>query len=205
MLTFPILNCHSQKFNNVQSETTAFDMCRGGLILLVTLALSTVSMAETYEFKVLYADVPGVEKALAGNLDAAIEILESKAANIDNHYVADEQATLCALYVAKGKLDAARKTCYAAVDIGQSNLAYNNRGVLRARLGDAAGALKDFDRARVLPDDQRRFIEELKRGNARIMASTNFAVATEYIEKRSTIKPTMAGNISGAHVEDLDN
>ena len=180
-------------------------MCRGSLILLVTLALSTVSMAETYEFKVLYADVPGVEKALAGNLDAAIEILESKAANIDNHYVADEQATLCALYAAKGKLDAARKTCDAAVDIGQSDIAYNNRGVLRARLGDTAGALEDFDRARVLPDDQRRYIEELKTGSARIMASRNFAVATEYIEKRSTIKPTMVGNISGAHIEDLDN
>ncbi len=175
------------------------------LILLVTLALSTVSMAETWEFKVLYADVPGVEKALAGNLDAAIEILESRATNIDNHYVADEQATLCALYVAKGKLDAARKTCNAAVEIEQSDIAYNNRGVLRARLGDTAGALEDFDRARVRPDDWRRYIEELHRGNARLMASRNFAVATKYIEKRAANKPTMAGNISGAHIEDLAN
>ena len=175
------------------------------LILLVTLTLSTVSMADTWEFKVLYADVPGIEKALAGNLDAAIEVLESKSTNIDNHYVADEQATLCALYVAKGKLDAARKTCDAAVEIDQSNIAHNNRGVLRLHLGDTAGALEDFDRARILPDDQNRYIEELQRGDARFMAGRNFAVATEYIEKRSTNRRTMAGNISGAHIEDLTN
>ena len=173
------------------------------LILLAALALSTVSMAETWEFKVLYADVPGVEKALAGNLDAAIEILESKATNIDNHYVADEQATLCALYVAKGKIDAARKTCNAAVEIDQSDIAYNNRGVLRARLGDTAGALEDFDHARVLPDDQHRFIENLKRGNARLTASRNFALTTEIVEGHRTKEWTLAGAVKGADIEDL--
>ncbi len=158
----------------------------------------TTTLAETmavFEFKVLYAEVPGFEKALAGDLDAAIEVLESRAKNVDNPYVADEQATLCALYVVKGKLDAARKTCYAAVDIGQSDLAYNNRGVLRAHLGDTAGALEDFDHARVLPDDQHRFIENLKRGNARLTASRNFAVAVKYSDKHSTNKPTMSVRI----------
>jgi len=162
-------------------------------------------MAETYEFKVIYAQVPGIEKILAGNLDAAIEVLESRAKNVDNHYVADEQATLCALYVQKGKLDAARRICDAAVDIDQSDAAYNNRGVLRVHVGDTAGALEDFDRARVLPDDQLRYVEELKMGNARLMASRNFAVAIEYIDKRSTNKPTMAGAVSGANIEDLNN
>ena len=175
------------------------------LILLVTLALSTISMAETFEFKVLFSNVPGIDSALDGNLDAAIEVLESRAKNVDNYYVADEQATLCALYVVKRQLDAARETCNAAVEIGQSDLAHNNRGVLRVHLGDTAGALEDFDRARVLPDDQQRFIEELKRGDARLMASRNFAVATEYIEKRSTNKRTMAGAVTGARIEDLAN
>ena len=175
------------------------------LILLATLALSTVSMAETWDFNVLYADVPGVEKALAGNLDAAIEVLESRATNIDNHYVADEQATLCALYVAKGKLHAARKTCNAAVEIDQSYLAHNNRGVLRVHLGDTAGALEDFDRARVRPDDQQRFIEELKRGNTRLMASKNFTLATKWTAKLSTNKPTVADAVTGARIEDLAN
>ena len=178
---------------------------RGSRVLLVTLALSTISMAETYEYNVLYAEVPGIDKALAGNLDAAIEVLESSAKNVDNHYVADEQATLCALYVAKGKFNAARTTCDAAVDIDRSDLAYNNRGVLRAHLGDITDALEDFDRARVLPDDQRRYIEELKRDNARLSASRNFVLAVEYIEKRLTNKPTLASAINGANVEDLGN
>ncbi len=180
-------------------------MCRGSRILLITLALSTISMAETYEYQLLYAEVPGIDKALAGDLDATIEVLENRAKNVDNPYVTDEQATLCGLYIEKGKLDAARRTCNAAVDIDQSDLAYNNRGVLRAHLGDIAGALEDFDRARVRPGDWRRYIEELHRGSARLLASRNFAVATKYIEKRAAHKPTMAGNISGAHIEDLGN
>ena len=205
MLTFAILNCRSQKFDSVQSEPVPFDMCRAGLILLVTLALSTVSMAGSYEFKVLYAHVPGIEMALAGNIDAAIEVLENRARNVDSYYVADEQATLCALYVVSGQIDAARETCNSAIEIDQSDLAYNNRGVLRVHLGDTVGALEDFDRARVRPEDQHRYIEELKLGNTRLMANRNFTIAVEYNEKRSANKRTMAGTVTGAHIEDLVN
>lgn len=180
-------------------------MCRSSRILLITLALSTISMAETYEYQLLYAEVPGIDKALAGDLDATIEVLESRAKNVDNPYVTDEQATLCGLYIEKGKLDAARRTCNAAVDIDQSDLAYNNRGVLRVHLGDTAGALEDFDRARVLPDNQRRYIEELMRTDARLVASSNYAVATEHTVKRDHPGQSLASRVRGASVEELSN
>ena len=181
-------------------------MCRHSLILLVTLALSTLSIADPHEFLVLIGHVPGTEEYDSGDLDAAIELLESREKMADKQRnVGDELATLCAFYILKGNLDAARKTCYAAVGIDQSDLAYNNRGVLRVYLGDTAGALEDFDRTRVLPDDQRRHIEELKRGSARLVASKNFAVTTEIMERRRTKEWTLAGAVKGADIEDLSH
>ena len=105
----------------------------------------------------------------------------------------------------KGKLDAARRTCYAAVDIEQSDMAYNNRGVFRAQQGDMAGALEDFDRARVLPDNRRRYIEELIRDDTRLIASGNYAVATEHTVKRRHPRQSLASRVRGASVEDLSN
>ena len=175
------------------------------LILLATLAWPTMSNAETYNFKVVYANVPGTEEIRTGNHEAAIEILESRAQDADNHYVADELATLCALYIVKGKLAVARKTCHVAVETDQSHAAYNNRGVLRAHLGDVAGAMGDFERARVLPDNQKRYIEELIGGDARLIASSNYAVATDYTERRSHLGQSLVSRVRGASVEDLNN
>ena len=56
--------------------------------MLATLALPAISNAETYNLKVVYAEVPGTAEIRAGNYDAAIEILESRAQDADNHYVA---------------------------------------------------------------------------------------------------------------------
>lgn len=175
------------------------------LILLLTLALPSISNAEIYDFKVVYAEVPGTEEIRAGNHDAAIKILESRAKDTDDHYVAGELATLCALYVVNGKLAAARETCHVAIETDQSDAAYNNRGVLRAHLGDVAGAIEDFERARVLPDNQQRYVEEVMKGDARLIASSNYAVATEYIESRGHLMQTMASPVTGASVEDLNN
>jgi len=176
------------------------------LILLTTFTLSTTSNAETYNFKVVFAaEVPGSTEIGVENYDAAIEILESRAKDSNKFYVADELATLCALYVVKRRLETARKTCHNAVETDQSHLAYNNRGVLRAHLGDAAGAVRDFERARVLPDDRQRYIKELMRGDARLIASGNYAVAVKYAERRGRPDPVQAflGRVGGASVEDL--
>ncbi len=177
------------------------------LILLLTLALPSISNAEIYDFKVVYAEVPGTEEIRAGNHDAAIKILESRAKDANNYYVADELSTLCALYVVNGKLAAAHKTCHVAVETDQSHAAYNNRGVLRAHLGDVAGAMEDFERARVLPDNRQRYVEELMKGDARLIASNNYAVATVYIERRGRPDPAQAliSRVGGANVEGLSN
>ncbi len=175
------------------------------LILLLTLVLPSISNAELYDFKVVYAEVPGTKEIRAGNHDAAIEILESRTKDANNYYVADELSTLCALYVVNGKLAAASNTCHVAVETDQSHAAYNNRGVLRAHLGDVAGAMEDFERARVLPDNRQRYVLELIKGDARLIASSNYAEATKYIERRGDLMQTKASPAPGVNVEDLSN
>ncbi len=176
------------------------------LILLTAFALPTMSNAESYDFKVVFAaEVPGSTEIGVQNYDAAIEILESRAKDSNRPYIADELATLCALYIVKRRLATARKTCHNAVETDQSHFAYNYRGVLRAYLADAAGAVRDFERARVLPSDRQRYIKELMRGNARLIATGNYAVAIKYAERRGRPDPVQAfiSRVGGASVEDL--
>ncbi len=186
-------------------QQSLFDKCRDSLILLVTLALPTVSIAEPYDLQLAVIEVPGTEEYATGKLDTAIELLESRENMADDDYVGLELATLCAFYILKGNLDVARETCSAAVKIDQSGYAYNNRGVLRAQLGDTVGALEDFDRVRVLPDDQPRYIKQSKESNARFIASRNFAVTTEIMERRRANEPKMTGAVNGANIEDMNH
>jgi hypothetical protein len=177
------------------------------LLLITTITLPAMSNAESYYFKVTFADVPGFEEIHTGNYAAAIDILEKRADDANNQYVHDELATLCALYVMKGKLVAARRTCQDAVETDQSDASYNNRGVFRAHVGDAAGAALDFERARVLPDDQQRYIEEVMKRDARMIASGNYAEVLRLAARR--VQPeslqALASSVRGASVEDLGN
>jgi tetratricopeptide (TPR) repeat protein len=174
-------------------------------ILLATLALPNISSAETFDFKVVYAEVPGINEIVAGDADAAIEILEARSKDPTRFYIPDELSTLCALYIMKGRLPDARKTCDTAVETDRSHTAYNNRGVLRVHLGDSAGAIKDFARVRVLPDNQQRYIEELKKRDARLVASGNYAVAQKLSAKRMQPWQSLANSVRGASVEELGN
>jgi len=148
----------------------------------------------------------GSTEIRAGNPDAAIKILEDRAQAADKPYVADELATLCALYIAKGQLSAASVTCNDAVENDRSKAAYNNRGVFRTQLGDTSGAMEDFAHARNRPDDQRRYVEELMSGDAQHIASNNYVVAEKYeMNMRNESRPTMVSQTLGASIEDLGN
>jgi tetratricopeptide (TPR) repeat protein len=174
------------------------------LSLLTVLFLPVVSNAQTYDFKVVYAEVPGIDEIVAGDHDKAIEILETRTGDTNRSILADELATLCALYIVKGKLAVAQKTCDSAVEADRSHTAYNNRGVLRVHLGDPAGAIEDFDRARVLPQHQKRYVEELMMRDARLIATSNYAVAKKMASKRKQPWQALASSIRGASVEDIN-
>ena len=176
------------------------------LILLASFALPALSNAENYQFELIFAEVPGSAEIRAGQLDAAIKTLENRAQDADKQYGTDELATLCALYIVKGKLSAASVTCNDAVETDQSAAAYNNRGVFRSQLGNTPGAMEDFGQARNLPDNQPRYIEELMRGDAKLIASSNYVVAKKYEEgTRDNHGQTLLSHSIGASIEDLGN
>ena len=174
-------------------------------IWIAALLFSSVASAESFEFRVVYAEVPGIEKILAGEFRAAIEILEDRRNSLaDDRYLVDERATLCALYVVAGRLEDGRKVCQEAVDNDQSHAAYNNRGVLRAHIGDTTGALNDFNRARVRPSELKAYLEQLQRRDSRVIASKNFKLAAEFISRTRAGERRPAGPASTARIEDLN-
>jgi hypothetical protein len=174
------------------------------LPLLALFFLPAVSNAQSYDFKVVYAEVPGINEIMAGDHDAAIKILEDRARDANTYYLADELATLCALYVIKGKLMKARDACNSAVETDRSHTAYNNRGVLRVHLGDRAGAIEDFGHARVRPQHQKRYVEELMMRDVRLIATSNFAVAKKLSGNREQPWRSLANSVKGASVEDIN-
>jgi hypothetical protein len=65
--------------------------------------------------------------------------------------------------------------------------------------------MEDFSHARVLPENKQRYIEQLMRGNARLIASSNYTVGIEYTDRRGNPEQTLASRVRGASIEDLDN
>ena len=67
--------------------------------------------------------------------------------------------------------------------------------------------MRDFERCRVLPDNQQRYIKELMRKDTRLMATSNYALITKYTERRGHPDPVevLTSRIRGASVEDLSN
>ena len=174
-------------------------------LMVAILAMPAMSNAQTYDFKVVYAEVPGINEIADGNHAAATEILEERAKTDDKYYLADELSTLCALYIVQRKLQKAQKTCDDAVETDRSYTAYNNRGVLRVHLGDPTGAIQDFELARVQPQNQKRYVEELMKRDARLIATSNYAVAKKMATKRQQPWQSLASSIQGASVEDIGN
>ena len=174
------------------------------LPLLAFVTLPTASNAQTFDFKVVYAEVPGINEVVAGDHDAAIKILEERSRDSEKYYLANETATLCALYVVKNRFAEARKACDKAVERDRSHTAYNNRGVLRVHLGDPRGAIEDFERARVQPQHQKQYMERLIMRDARLIATSNYATAQKLATKRKQPWQSLASSIRGASVEDLN-
>jgi hypothetical protein len=65
--------------------------------------------------------------------------------------------------------------------------------------------MEDFARVRILADNRQRYIEELMRGDARLVASGNYAVATKYSATHVRPMQALVRRVRGASVEDLGN
>lgn len=128
---------------------TEFGVIRA--IAVVVLLASAAASAESWELWSAKGNVPGSAEIEAGQIDDAIRILtaelESGVATFDVAIFDN----LCVAYAMKLEYDIAMRYCNEAMrHLSASATALNNRGVLRAVMGDHRGAVQDFRRASCL-------------------------------------------------------
>lgn len=117
-------------------------------LLAAVLLASSVSSAESWELRPAEAHEPGSAEIEAGQIDDALRILtvilESGTSDLDFAVIRN----LCVAYAMNLEYEIATRYCNQAV-VHSSNGAvdHNNRGVLRAVMGDPRGAIRDFQRA----------------------------------------------------------
>lgn len=174
-------------------------------VILAVLAAPLPAPASQLDFRVGFAEVPGIEEIEAGRFREAIEILENRRGDPDVQYIEEELTTLCGVYVIAGELRKARKVCDEAVEKDQTDAAWNNRGVLRIHSGDTAGALRDFSKVRVPPIEYDGYIADLMRRNPRLMASSNFELAEKIRGQGMAGNEGRSFDVRGASVEAIED
>ena len=170
------------------------------LMLAAAFLVGNQSFADGNNFRVVYADVPGVEQLEAGNIKPGIKILEDQLRKSDKGNSSDIWATLCATYIIELSLDQAERACTIAVETGPTFAALNNRGVLRAYRGDFDGARDDFDRAR--PLQLEAYLQELMSKDVRVVAADNYRLINIVLAKRAPTGGDTAVANSTAEIED---
>lgn len=170
------------------------------LIVAVAFLAGSQSFAGGNNFRVVYADVPGVEQLEAGNVERGIEILEEQLKKQQKGDSSDIWATLCATYIVELSLDQAERACTIAVETGPTFAALNNRGVLRAYRGDFDGARDDFDRAR--PLQLEAYLQELMSRDVRVVAADNYRLINIVLTRRNSESSGTAVARSSAEIED---
>ncbi len=173
------------------------------LAIGAALMLSNPSFADVFPFRVVFEDVPGVEKIQAGNVQAGIDMLVEQLKRVEPDSSGDIWVTLCAAYIINSSLDQAERACTKAVDIAPIHAAYNNRGVLRIYKGDLSGARKDFERVR--PLNMEAYMEELKKTDARLVAVGNFDLIKQMLAKHTAAEVTASLALHTVVVEDLND
>lgn len=170
------------------------------LILVTALLVSNQSFAGGNNFRVVYADVPGVEELEAGNVEAGIKILREQLDQAEKGSESDIWATLCAAHIITLSLDRAKRPCNKAVETGPSYAALNNRGVFRAYRGDFPGVREDFDRAR--PLQLEAYLEEMATKDVRVVADNNFHLISRVLARSDPGEAGTAIARSPAEIED---
>lgn len=168
------------------------------LIMAAALLVGNQSLADGSYFRVVYAEVAGVEELEAGNVEVGIKMLEEQLDQAEQGNSSDIWATLCAARIVTLSLDQAERACNKAVETGPTYAALNNRGVFRAYRGDFPGAREDFDRAR--PLQLEAYLEELTTKDVRVVADNNFHLINRVLARRGQASAAIAK--STAEIED---
>lgn len=175
-----------------------------GISVFVAVALLAgpgISHAEKFPFRVGFDEVPGIDEIESGDLASAIEILEAQVNDLEAPAPGNILATLCGAYVLNASFRKADEICDKAVAVAPSELAYNNRGVLRVQSGDLAGARQDFDRAR--PERMDEHLEYLRTRDIGLIADGNFGMLEELNARKAQIGVNASFAVSSAAIENI--
>ena len=111
----------------------------------VIAAQPSVSLADSWELRTTYKEVPGTREIESGNSEKAIEISKVYLKQVPPWSKVSVLTNLCIGNIMISDFDQAEQYCDAAVARQNENVvSHNNRGVLRAMQGDYAGAQEDF-------------------------------------------------------------
>jgi hypothetical protein len=171
------------------------------LLIAAGLMIGNESIAGEPGYRVVLGSVPGADEIEAGNIRAAIKILEDQLDQVEPENSGAIWATLCAAYIADISLYKAERACTKAVEIEPTNHALNNRGVFRVYDGNLMGAREDFDRVRTL--NVKAYPDKLKTTNVRLVAAGNFDLVKQLLAKRTDQQGKSSGVVSTAAIEDL--
>lgn len=120
----------------------------GSTLAAAALSANVAAQAESWELEPAGPDVPGSVEIEAGRVDDAIRLLVRR---IETGAGRREPAlfeNLCIAYAVKLEYQQALRYCNQAVSHPlAAPSALNNRGVVRAVMGDRRGAQRDFERA----------------------------------------------------------
>lgn len=170
------------------------------LLIAAALLIGNQGFADESYFRVVYADVPGVEELEAGNVEVGIKILNEQLGKAEQGSDSDIWATLCAAHIITLSLDRAKRPCNKAVETGPSYAALNNRGVFRAYRGDFPGAREDFNRAR--PLQLEAYLEEMATKDVRVVADNNYHLINRVLARSDPGETSTTIARSTAEIED---
>ena len=123
----------------------------------VTLLNPAAALAESWELQPAERGTPGSADIEAGRLDHAIRLLTQAVESGQSDEDPALLENLCVAHAMKLEYEQAMRYCNIAVGHPASGAsALNNRGVLRAAMGDGRGAVRDLKRASCMQRCSRR-------------------------------------------------
>lgn len=175
-----------QEYSATVRQITSVILIGSGLVL------PTAGLADAFEIRVAFANVPGTDQLESGDIAGGIRILEERQVDRLAPKYIDEMATLCAAYVVNNEFDEAEAPCNFSVRKFRTMISYVNRGALRANLGDFEAARQDFDYARSI--EEPRYLSEDQADYVRQLADHNFSLVNELIARRD--QPEIEGGLA---------
>lgn len=129
---------------NALSSTLSFTL----LLVAAGIAIPSMSLAESWELQTVNEEVPGTREIESGDAVNGIRISEKVLNRVRPSEEVAVLNNLCIGYIMTEEFEKAEQFCQFAVETERETVvSRNNRGVLKAIVGQYSDAIEDFERA----------------------------------------------------------